>query len=159
MNARRITSVAAAAALAAGLAAGPAQAATAHHHHHHRALTHHWAGARIGAVQYNSPGRDTGTNRSLNREWVAIVNDSPRAVDLAGWTLRDANHNVYRFGHVWLDAHRSLKVHTGRGRDTRTDLYQDRYRYEWNNNGDVATLRNARGRVVYQVSWGWEVRR
>ncbi|WP_377266954.1 lamin tail domain-containing protein [Peterkaempfera sp. SMS 1(5)a] len=157
MNARRIISVAAAAAFAAGLAAGPAQAATTVHHH--RAVAHHWAGARIGAVQYNSPGRDTGSNRSLNGEWVDIVNDSRHAVNLAGWTLTDANHHLYRFGRVWLDAHQSLRVHTGRGTDTRRDVYQDRRWYEWNNNGDVATLRNRHGHVVYQVTWGWGQRR
>ncbi|WP_063887491.1 hypothetical protein [Streptomyces sp. Root1310] len=45
-------------------------------------------------------------------------------------------------------------IHTGEGRDTRTDLYQDRRAYVWNNDHDTATLRNDHGRFVDDESWG-----
>ena len=40
------------------------------------------------------------------------------------------------------------------GRDTRTDVFQDRRAYVWNNDYDTATLRNDRGRFVDDASWG-----
>ncbi|MGW5640591.1 lamin tail domain-containing protein, partial [Streptomyces sp. NPDC003832] len=42
----------------------------------------------ISDVQYNSPGHDDGSNRSLNREWVEITNNARRSVNLDGWTLK-----------------------------------------------------------------------
>ncbi|MGW2936616.1 lamin tail domain-containing protein [Streptomyces sp. NPDC001156] len=48
----------------------------------------------------------------------------------------------------------SGRIHTGIGRDTRTDLYQDRRAYAWNNDSDTATLRNERGRTIDTASCG-----
>ncbi|MFJ5135903.1 lamin tail domain-containing protein [Streptomyces sp. NPDC088707] len=52
-----------------------------------------------------------------------------------------------------LSSRRPL-VHTGEGRDTRTDVYQDRRNYVWDNKSDTATLRDARNRTVDTESWG-----
>jgi len=48
----------------------------------------------------------------------------------------------------------TVRVHTGIGRDTRTDLYQDRRAYVGDNDGDTATLRNDHGRFVDASSSG-----
>ncbi|WP_371102744.1 hypothetical protein [Streptomyces sp. PU_AKi4] len=48
----------------------------------------------------------------------------------------------------------TVRIHTGQGRDTRTDLYQDRRHYVWDNHSDTATLRNDRGRFIDDESWG-----
>ncbi|WP_327111066.1 hypothetical protein OG206_00720 [Streptomyces sp. NBC_01341] len=40
------------------------------------------------------------------------------------------------------------------GRDTRTDLFQDRRAYVRDNYSDTAALRDARGRTVDTDSWG-----
>ncbi|MGW0886367.1 lamin tail domain-containing protein [Streptomyces sp. NPDC002671] len=58
------------------------------------------------------------------------------------------------FHHVRLASRGTVRVHTGLGWDSRSDAYQDRRNYEWNNHGDTATLRNDRGRVVDTFSWG-----
>ncbi|MGX1886552.1 lamin tail domain-containing protein [Streptomyces sp. NPDC055287] len=108
----------------------------------------------ISAVQADSPGFDNGSNRSLNREWIEITNNHRRAVNLDGWTLRDRDGNRYRFDHVRLAGRATVRVHTGVGRDTRTDLYQDRDHYVWDNRSDTATLRNDHRRVVDTESWG-----
>ncbi|MEU9201491.1 lamin tail domain-containing protein [Streptomyces sp. NPDC048332] len=108
----------------------------------------------ISDVQADSPGRDNGSNRSLNREWIEITNQGRRAVDLDGWTLRGDNGNRYRFDDVRLGGYATVRIHTGVGRDTRTDLYQDRYHYVWDNYSDTATLRDDRGRTVDKESWG-----
>ena len=52
----------------------------------------------------------------------------------------------------------TVRVHTGEGRDSRTDVYQDRRHYVWNNDHDTATLRNDRGRFVDDESWGYHDR-
>ncbi|MEJ8661959.1 MULTISPECIES: lamin tail domain-containing protein [Streptomyces] len=107
----------------------------------------------ISQVQHNSPGRDFRSNRSLNAEWVEVTNNGRRAVNLDGWTLTDRDGNRYRFDDVRLAGRSSVRVHTGQGRDTRRDVYQDRRRQIWDSR-DTATLRDARGRVVDTESWG-----
>ncbi|WP_435843502.1 lamin tail domain-containing protein [Streptomyces hirsutus] len=114
----------------------------------------HRPDVQISDVQYDSPGRDDRSNRSLNKEWVEITNNSRRAVNLDGWTLRDEDGHRYRFDNVRLAGRASVRVHTGIGRDTRTDLYQDRRAYVWDNRSDRATLRDDRGRAVDTESWG-----
>ncbi|WP_443056855.1 lamin tail domain-containing protein [Streptomyces sp. MT206] len=58
----------------------------------------HAAGAlRISKIWYDSPGSDTGTNASLNGEWVQITNSTGTAVSLKGWTLTDASRHAYTF--------------------------------------------------------------
>lgn len=111
------------------------------------------SGVLIGQVQHNNPRRDFRSNRSLNAEWVEVTNTGRRAVDLDGWTLTDSDGNRYRFDDLRLPARSSVRVHTGRGFDTRHDVYQGRRNYVWDSR-DSATLRDSRGRVVDVESWG-----
>ncbi|MGA5086075.1 lamin tail domain-containing protein [Streptomyces sp. NRRL S-1314] len=114
----------------------------------------HRPNVEISDVQYDSPGRDDRSNRSLNREWVEITNNSRHAVNLDGWTLRDEDGHRYTFDDYRLRGRSTVRVHTGTGRDTRSDVYQDRRHYIWDNRSDTATLRNDRGRYVDSNSWG-----
>jgi hypothetical protein len=109
---------------------------------------------QISDVQYDSPGRDDRSNRSLNREWVEITNTGRRAVNLDGWTLQDEDGRTYTFNHYRLDGRATVRIHTGYGRDTDSDLYQDRRHYVWDNRSDTATLRNDHGRFIDDESWG-----
>ncbi|WP_251091370.1 lamin tail domain-containing protein [Streptomyces sp. Caat 7-52] len=145
---RRLTAAAAVAAAVVGTAALPASAAD-----HHPGRDHHPA-VYISDVQYDSPGWDDRSNRSLNKEWVEITNDTRRAVNLDDWTLEDEDGHTYTFDHYRLDGRATVRIHTGKGRDTRTDLYQDRRHYVWDNRSDTATLRNDHGRFVDDHSWG-----
>ncbi|MFI0940512.1 lamin tail domain-containing protein [Streptomyces sp. NPDC021020] len=146
----RIASRLAATVLAAGalvtVAALPASAAPAQHGRHQQ------MGAQVvlGSVHHT---RDTRSARGLNDEWITVTNEGRRTVSLDHWTLTDADHHVYRFGHVTLRAHQSLRVHSGRGHNTYRDLYQGGTRSVWGSN-DRATLRDARGHVVDTESWG-----
>jgi len=108
---------------------------------------------RISSVQYDSPGSDTGTNYSRNAEWVRITNYSSTKRSLSGWTLRDAQNHVYRFGTFSLGAGKSVRVHTGRGTNTSTDRYWGSSWYVWNNTNDKAILRNSAGTTVSSRSW------
>ncbi|MEV0017112.1 lamin tail domain-containing protein [Streptomyces tendae] len=108
----------------------------------------------ISRVQYDSPGRDDHSNRSLNKEWVEITNNTRHAVNLNGWTLKSEDGHTYRFRHYRLDGRATVRVHTGQGRDTRRDVFQDRRDYVWDNRSDTATLRNDHRRFVDDKSWG-----
>ncbi|MEU8825120.1 lamin tail domain-containing protein [Streptomyces sp. NPDC048636] len=144
ITARRLT----AAVLSAGaLTAALAVPASATGHHPHR------PSVEIARVQYDSPGRDDGSNRSLNGEWVEIANHDRRAVNLNGWTLSDRDGRTYTFRHYRLDGRSTVRVHTGVGHDRGNDLYQDRRHYVWDNR-DTAILRNDHGRIIDVQSWG-----
>ena len=109
----------------------------------------------ISRVQSNAPGFDDRSARSLNAEWVEITNSNRRSVNLNGWTLSDEDGNRYTFHHYYLAGRSTVRVHTGYGRDTSRDVYQDRRAEVWDNRSDTATLRTERGRFVDNVSWGW----
>jgi hypothetical protein len=146
VTARRIAAAALTAGALASVVTLPASAAD-----HSRP---DWPEVQISAVQYDSPGRDDRSNRSLNREWVEITNTARRAVNLDGWTLQDEDGHTYTFDHYRLEGRATVRIHTGIGRDRSTDLYQDRRHYVWDNRSDTATLRNDRGRFIDDASWG-----
>ncbi|MGW2715812.1 lamin tail domain-containing protein [Streptomyces sp. NPDC001356] len=146
---RRLTAVAGVAAAVVGAVALSASAAD-HHVQQYRPSVY------ISDVQYDSPGRDGRSNGSLNGEWVELTNDSRLAVILDGWTLSDEDGHTYTFDHYRLSGRATVRVHTGVGRDSRSDVYQDRRAYVWDNRSDTATLRNDRDRFVDEVSWGYD---
>ena len=114
------------------------------------------AAVKIFHIQYNSPGRDSGTNRSLNLEYVYLWNTSTsRAVQLRGWTVRDQEGNVYRFPRYRLGPAKYVAVLTGRGRNRPKAgiLYWGRRTYVWDNKRDGAILRKPSGRTVDLCSY------
>ncbi|OIJ68186.1 hypothetical protein WN71_009095 [Streptomyces mangrovisoli] len=131
------------AAAVVGAAALPASAAPARPH----------APVEISSVQHAAQGSHDRSNRALNQEWVNVTNTTRQAIDLNGWTLSDRQGNTYTFRHVRLAPRATVRVHTGVGRDSRSDLYQDRHNKVWDS-VDTATLRNDHRRLVDSVSWG-----
>ncbi|GAA3957122.1 hypothetical protein GCM10023085_44560 [Actinomadura viridis] len=139
---RRLIVTGAAAAVAAGgigLAAAPAEAASA---------------VQIYRVYYNSPGSDTGSNKSLNAEWVQLFNTSKTSRQLKGYKLRDKTGYTYTFGAVTLGGRKSVYVHTGKGSNSAGHRYWGRSWYVWNNTGDTAYLRYPNGTAADSCSWG-----
>lgn len=110
-------------------------------------------GVIIHHVWFDSPGSDTGSNTSLNGEWVQIKNTSGSAVSLQGWILKDASNHKYVFPNVKIGAGKYMKIHTGKGTDTASNKYQGRRAYVWNNTSDTATLTKASGTKVDSCSW------
>jgi len=107
------------------------------------ALTHSASAAscvRIYRIYYNSPGSDTGSNKSLNAEWIQLKNYCGTSRSLTNWKINDAAGNKYVFGTFKLAGGRSVKLHTGKGTNTSTDRYWGRTRYVWNNDKDTAYL-------------------
>jgi hypothetical protein len=127
------------AATAVGLLAVPADAASA---------------VQIHRVYYNSPGTDTGSNASLNGEWVQLFNTSSTSRQLKSYTLKDRTGHTYTFGSFTLGGRKSVYVHTGTGSNTATHRYWGLGWYVWNNTGDAAYLRYPSGTLADSCSWG-----
>ncbi len=85
---------------------------------------------------------------NLNGEWVGIANQGSSNQSLVKWVLEDKDNHTYAFRDFTLKAGSLVKVHTGRGEDNLTDLYWGRSSPVWNNDGDIATLKDASGNVV-----------
>jgi hypothetical protein len=105
-------------------------------------------------IYYNSPGSDTGSNSSLNAEYVTLKNVGTTSRNLTGWTIEDLAGHVYTFGSFQLGAGGKVRIHTGKGTNTSTDRYWGRSWYVWNNTGDKARLHNSRGTWQDSCSWG-----
>ncbi|PWU45182.1 hypothetical protein DLJ46_22295 [Micromonospora globispora] len=123
------------------VAATPAQAAT--------------PAIMITKVYYNSPGSDTGSNTSLNAEYVRLTNKRSYTINLKSWTMRDKSNHVYTFSsNFYLKPGYNVYIHTGKGTNTSYHRYWGRSWYVWNNSGDAAYLRNSAGTGIDSCSWG-----
>jgi len=85
---------------------------------------------------------------NLNMEWIEILNAGDADCSLDGWTLSDLQNHSYAFSNFTIKAGASVRIHSGSGNDTASDLYFNRKVPIWNNDGDVATLKGASGKVV-----------
>jgi len=94
---------------------------------------------------------------NLIDEWVEISNLGSSDVSLAGWTLEDAQNHSYAFLDFDLKAGAKAKIRTGMGNDTSEDLFWNRGSSIWNNDGDVATLKDSSGNIVSRYPEGAKV--
>ncbi|WBB77593.1 lamin tail domain-containing protein [Micromonospora sp. WMMD882] len=105
-------------------------------------------------VYYDSPGSDSGSNSSLNAEYVRLTNTRSSVVNLKGWYVRDKTGYTYKFtGDFKVAGKNSILIRTGKGTNKGTNRYWGRSWYVWNNTGDTAYLRNASGSLVDSCSW------
>lgn len=85
----------------------------------------------------------------LNKETIVITNTGTRRASINGWTIRDAAGHVYEFRRgVWLGPHRQIRLHTGRGSDTRHQKFWGRHQGVWDDDGDRATLKRPNEKVA-----------
>lgn len=84
----------------------------------------------------NPVGKDTAG------EWLALFNDGSDAINLRGWSLKDAGGKKFTIGAESLPPNQELKLPYSL---TRINL---------NNDGDTVTLYNAQGALVDEVSYG-----
>ena len=109
---------------------------------------------RFSKVQYDSPGNETGNNKSLNHEWVVVMNHGNKAKYLTGWTIRDRQGHVFKFPTFKLKPGKRVKLHTGKGTNSNKDLYWKQNSYVWRNTGDKAILKNKSKTLVDSCKWG-----
>ena len=116
-------------------------------------------GVKITAAYYDPVnGPDPLTNYYLNKEYIVIRNTGTTTRWLTNWSLRDLARvgipsHVYKFGYFSLAAGATVKIHTGKGTNTKTDRYWGLTFYVWGDDGDTATLKNASGVTISQCSW------
>lgn len=108
---------------------------------------------RIDRIYFDSPGTDTGSNSSLNDEWIRLENRGTASRSIQGWTIRDTSSHVYRFGSKTLAPGAVVYVHTGSGSNTGRHKHWGLDYYVWNNDGDRATLKNRSGTVIDRCSY------
>jgi Lamin Tail Domain len=112
------------------------------------------AAIKIKRINFDPAGSDTGNNSHLNKEYVVISNTGNSGRQLRRWRLFDQGRiHTFRFPRFKLRANRSVKIHTGRGRDNRFNLYWGLGNYVWNNDGDKATLKTKGGRTASRCSY------
>ena len=105
-------------------------------------------------LQYDSPGTDTGSNTSLNTEYVQLKNVTTRTYNLYGWTVRDAANHIYKFtSNFYLRPGATVTIRTGKGTNTSTTRYWGLSYYVWNNTGDKAYLRTPSGALLDYCAW------
>jgi hypothetical protein len=102
---------------------------------------------RIRYVEYDPEGPDR------EGEFVLIENLGGSAQDVTGWTLEDEAHHSYRFRPFSLEAGAGVRVWTGEGDDSQTDLYWGCGQGIWTNEGDTAYLRDDQGRLIDEYSY------
>ena len=105
---------------------------------------------------FNAPGNDS-VMPGLNGEWVRIRNRCTYTVGLGGYRVRDlgAAHTYAFPAGLAVRAGASVRLHSGTGLNTDTDLYWGRLRGEvWNNRPpEWAYLLNRSGSIVSRWSW------
>jgi len=100
------------------------------------------SGLRIRRIEYDPAGPEP------EGEFVELENASGSSVDVRGWTLRDLARHTFTLPARVVDPGATLRIWTGRGVDSATDLYWGRRAAIWNNPGDTAVLSNSRNQPV-----------
>jgi len=100
----------------------------------------------VETINADAEGDD---RENLNDEYVVFKNAGEGAVALGGWTVRDEAGKTYTFPDGFtLASGASVRLHTGNGTDTETELYWDAGRPVWNNGGDTVIVENDDGETV-----------
>ena len=100
----------------------------------------------IADVEPDPPGPD---DEVLEDEWVEIENTGTEPVDLAGWTLRDeSTSNRFTFESGRLDPGQRLRLRTGCGTDSETDIHWCSSAGVWSNRGETVLLLAPSGAIV-----------
>jgi hypothetical protein len=68
---------------------------------------------------------------------------------MKGWKIRDShNYHTYYFPSYTLKPKYTVTLRSGKGTNTASTLYWNKYSFIWNNKGDTAYLYNAQGKLV-----------
>jgi len=114
------------------------------------------AGAGTGELVVETINADAaGDDRqNLNDEYIVFSNVGDEALDLSGWTVRDDVGKTYTFpADFVLKTGASVRLHTGSGTDTQTDLYWGASQPVWNNDGDTVIVETATGETVIREAY------
>ena len=103
---------------------------------------------KIVNVNANAEGDDR-KKENWNTEWIEI---NGQGIDMSGWTLQDNSTHKFAFPDGFI-INGLIKVRSGYGNNTQTDLYFGDGPV-WNNDGDVAYLKDKDGNLIDEYSYG-----
>lgn len=108
---------------------------------------------QVYKIYYDSPGSDSGSNTSLNAEYIQLKNHSSSAIQLQGYEIVDNAGFTYTFPSYRISAGKTVKVHTGKGTKSAGHVYWGRSWYVWNNTDDKALVYKASGSFADSCSY------
>lgn len=104
---------------------------------------------------WNAEGNDCD---NPNGEYVTLANSCPHSCDMTGWTVKDdSSRDPYVFPALVLESGAKVTLYTGCGTNTKTQLYwciSGSCPAVWNNDGDTLYLRNDKGELVVNYTYG-----
>lgn len=100
--------------------------------------------------QFDAPGDD---NANRNEEYVCFQNQGGEVANLLHWRVKDEADTTYTFPPFALHPGGYVRLRTGSGTDTATDLYWGRGRAVWNNAGDTVYLYDALWNLIDKYTY------
>ncbi len=101
--------------------------------------------------QFDAPGND---NDNKSQEWVCFINGGTQPAEMEGWVAKDEYGWAYTFLPFTLEPGGEVRLHTGCGQNTATDIYWCKEGYAvWNNDGDTVFLFDGSGSLVSEYSY------
>ncbi len=113
-------------------------------------------GIEIVDIRYDPPGRD---HENATEEYVVFANSGDAAVDVGGWIVRDES-STHRFElprGLTVEPGAEIRLRTGCGADTATDLYWCAGDAVWSNGGDTVILQAFNGTVVDRWKYAGDI--
>lgn len=104
----------------------------------------------LRVIQYTDEGND---HDNPNNEWVEFENTGDGAVNLQYWRLEDDANHDYTFPDVTLQPGDTVRVYTGSGSNTDSELYWESSRAIWNDGGDVVYLYNDDSELIVEFEY------
>lgn len=88
-------------------------------------------------------------NDDLNNEYVVLKNEAEQPIELSGVRIGDDDGNVFTVPPGYeLSAGETVRIHTGTGFETDTDLYWGNDESVWDRDIDWVILRNSYGETI-----------
>jgi hypothetical protein len=87
--------------------------------------------------------------KNINSEYITLVNFGD-AVEVSRWTLISDRGEAFRFDDFVFAANSVVRIHSGRGQSTDTDLFWNKSNRIWTEKS-VVTLLDGDGNVVDQL--------
>ncbi|MCG2718669.1 MAG: lamin tail domain-containing protein [Nanoarchaeota archaeon] len=84
---------------------------------------------------------------NLNDEFVVFRNICRVSIDLTGWTIEDSGE-MYIFPEFTIGPEASVKIYSGSGEDSISDLYWNSEIAIWDDDGGSLYLRNPNGNLI-----------